>query len=181
MTSNDTLTLRWEMDDEAWSHWTQGRGRKTVSDVIREGIDKLRRSGEVRVRAQKLCANLEQSSNRNTVGKVSGKHSIAVELSAADWGEACQLAGEPGSPVSPGAVLAAIVLESESWKQDGNLEAEKHSGWVASNLIIATTTAALTDTQTFRFGKRERILGYLIAGSSVIIAICAVIELCMTS
>ena len=180
MTSNDTLTLRWGMDDEAWSHWAQGRGREAVSDVIREGVDEIRRSGEARQRAQTLCANLERSSDRNSVATDRGKHSIAVELSAADWGEACQLAGKPGSPVSPGAVLAAIILESESWKQDGNLEAEKHSGWATKNLIIATTTAALTDTQTFRFGKRERILGYLIAGSSMIIAICAVIELCMT-
>ena len=72
------------------------------------------------------------------------KHSVAVELSAADWGEACERVGKPGRPVSPWSLLAAVILESESWKQSDKLEAEKHSGWVAKDLIVGTSTANLS-------------------------------------
>ena len=98
---NEKLTLCWKMDDEAWSHWVQGRGRKAISDVIREGVEEIRQREEARKEARKICTNLEQrktsSSERNL-----GKHSIAVEISAADWGEACQRVGNPVAHLAPG-------------------------------------------------------------------------------
>ena len=41
-------------------------------------------------------------------------------------------------------MLAAVILESESWKQSDKLEAEKHSGWVAKDLIVGTSTGNLS-------------------------------------
>ena len=38
----ETITLKWSMDDKSWSHWAQGRGRKTASAVILEGLKEIR-------------------------------------------------------------------------------------------------------------------------------------------
>ena len=43
----ETITLRWSMDDESWSHWAQGRGKQTVSAVILEELHAIQKDQAV--------------------------------------------------------------------------------------------------------------------------------------
>ena len=58
--SKETTTLCWEMPDDAWAHWTQGRGEKSVRDVILEGIDQIRKSSEAVKNIRKCCEGVSQ-------------------------------------------------------------------------------------------------------------------------
>jgi len=61
-------------------------------------------------------------------------------------------------------MLAAIILESESWSQSGDAAAEELSGWVEDRLISTVATATnLTHTQTLRLEKGETSAVWVIA------------------
>ena len=119
--SKETTTLHWQMPDDAWVHWAQGLGEKSVRDVILEGIDQIRKSPEaVRERCK---AVVQEAPREHEVGQLL-KHEIKIELPASDWVEASQRVG----PVSTEQLLRALILESESWQQVGNAESEFYAG-----------------------------------------------------
>ena len=172
MATNDmeeTVTLRWTMDDESWSHWTQGRGRQTASDVIRAGVDGIRESDATRDRVKTRCASLvnQANSTRRRDSQDTKRYEEEARLSAADWREACQLVGSPGNPVSPKYVLAAVILESESWQQSGHDESEFNAGFV-EDLLISAVASALNLTQTLRLGTQEGMVAWAIAAGTLI-------------
>ena len=170
--AEETVTLRWRMDGESWSHWTQGRGRRTASDVVRAGVDEIRGNDATRERIRRRCASLIDSANNThgRDGRETDQYEEEARLSAADWREACQLVGSPGNPVSPNFVLAAVILESESWQQSGHDEAEFNAGWVEDLLISAVIGAPnLTRTQTtLRLGTQEGMAVWAIAAGTLI-------------
>ena len=166
--TEETVTLRWTMDDESWSHWTQGRGRRTVSEVVRAEVNRIRERDATRKRIRERCAVLKRSriSDRQDGKK---PNEVEVQLSSADWGEACQLVGEPGDPVSSKYVLAAVIIESETWQQSEHDEAEFNAGWVENLLISAVSGAPnLTHTQTLRLGTQEGMAVWAIAAGTLI-------------
>ena len=170
--TEETVTLRWRMDDESWSHWTQGRGRQTASDVVRAGVNQIRENDATRERIRRRCASLIDQANNNH-GRDSQEtkpYEEEARLSAADWREACQLVGSPGHPVSPKFVLAAVILESESWQQSGDDEAAFNAGWVEDLLISAVAGApSLIRTQTtLRLGTQEGMVMWAIAAGTLI-------------
>ena len=153
--AKETITLTWSMDDKSWGHWAQGRGRKTVHAVILEGVKEIQTSQEARRRIKLQCmrppavllAPPEQ-------GGESRKHKVEIQLPAGDWGEACQLVGESGGPVSTGELIAALILESESWKQCGVDNAEYLSGYLENGLIASIKSSTeLTSTRKLRLGN----------------------------
>lgn len=165
----ETITLTWSMDDESWCHWAQGRGRKTVHAVILKWIQEIQTSQEARRRIKLQCmrppavllAPPEQ-------GGESWKHQVEIQLPAADWGEACQLVGESGGPVSTGELIAALILESASWKQSGVDAAEHRSGWLENGLISSIKSSTeLTYTRQLRLGKREKIIAWIVTAAAV--------------
>ena len=46
MNSREETILKWLMGDESWSHWAQGLGKQTVSDVVLEGLREIRKNPE---------------------------------------------------------------------------------------------------------------------------------------
>ena len=167
---SEVFSLRWTMDDESWSHWAQGRGRQTVSEVVHAEVEKVRKGDAVRERIRKRCAGIEQSCVSGGVDAEDAHlHEVEVQLSAADWGEACQLVGEPGNPVKPRCMLAAVILESPSWEQSGSNGAEFNAGWVENRLVCSVTSSRnVGRTQTIRLGTVERIIAWVIAAGTVI-------------
>lgn len=136
--SKGTITLTWSMDDESWSHWAQGRGKKTEQAIVLEGLNKIRKSPEARKEIKSLCERIregQESIGQSTQEGEQPRNRIEIQLPAADWGEAFQLVGTPGNPVNPGHLLAAVILESETWKQSGNDDAEYNAGWSQDQLI----------------------------------------------
>ena len=98
--TEETITLGWSMDDEAWSHWAQGRWRRTVTDVVREEVNKILNSRETREKVRKRCRAMEKTQERRGGERREAKQqAITVQLCASDWEAACQQAGESGSPV----------------------------------------------------------------------------------
>ena len=141
----EMITLKWSMDDESWSHWAQGRGKETASFVVLEGLCAIRENQDalekIRSTARSLSYNFHDPPR-------DPPHTIENQLPAADWGEACQRVGEPGNPVRPSQLLAAVILESKSWKQVGNAVAEKDAGWNRNSLISSVDLSTkLTHTK----------------------------------
>ena len=176
--SKETTTLCWEMPDDAWAHWTQGRGEKSVSvrDVILEGIDQIRKSPEAVKNIRKRCEGVsreDQGKHEEVVQSL--KHKIKIQLPSGDWAAACQRVGpideggEGDNPVRPGQLLAALIFESKSWKQDGEADAELNAGWNENSLASSTSTTA-----GLSLGRQETIIAWIVIAAAVVAATAAV-------
>ena len=170
--SKETTTLCWEMPDDAWAHWTQGRGEKSVRDVILEGIDQTRKSPEAVKNIRKRCEGVSQEDQgEHEVGQ-SLKHKIEIQLPAGDWAVACQRVGTiDDNPVRPGQLLAALIFESKSWKQDG--DAEFNAGWNENSL--ASSLGSLTSTTAgLSLEREEKNLARMVAWAAVFGALATI-------
>ena len=175
----ETITLRWSMDDESWSHWAQGRGKQTVSAVILEELHAIQKDQAVleNIRScitKKVIPEEQESSGPDT----QDPHRIKVEIKllAADWGEACQRVGKPNGddPVRPSQLLVAMILESESWKQSTNGDGMFDSGWNLNSLISSVTLSAeLTHTKGINLAKQEKIMALIVTAATVVSALAA--------
>ena len=173
----ETITLKWSMDDDSWSHLAQGLGRKTVSSVVRKGLKETRKSSKVREEIKGRCGSIRKSREGGSrdQGNRQGTHrnKIEIQLPAAEWGKTCQRVGrlETGDPVSPTQLLAAVILENEAWKQSGNDDAEFDSGAYQDQLIssIAVSTE-LTHIKRLELGRYEKIMAMLLVIGTFLIA-----------
>ena len=170
----ETITLRWSMDDESWSHWTQGRGKQTVSAVVLEGLHEIRKTPQA---AKKITDFCERSSREESDTKsAKPPHKIEIQLPAADWGEVCQQVGNPGNPVSTSHLLAAVICTSESWQQVGNDDAEFSSGYRLDDLD-SSLSSLTTKTAGFSLGGEARGIAWIVAVATVAIAVAAFLAL----
>ena len=169
--SKETITLCWEMPDDEWTHWVQGRGKKSVREVILEGIDEIRKNPEA---VRKRCKDVPQKDKGEQEADQSPKHKIEIQLPSSDWGEACQRVGRIGcNSVRTGQLLAALILESESWKQSGNAAAEFDAGWNEDSLVVSFTSLA-PRTEGLSLGSDERTWARMVAWAAVVGATAAV-------
>ena len=175
MEHEETITLTWSMDDDSWSHWAQGRGSQTVSAVVLEGLNEIRKSPEVRKEIKSCCERIREDQKSTVQNTQEGKHRIEIQLPSVDWGEAFQLVGTPGDPVNPSHLLAAVILESKTWKQSGNAAAEYNSGRNEDDLIssIAVSTK-LTHTKRLELGRYETAMAILLVVATFIGAVATV-------
>ena len=172
------------MPDDAWAHWTQGRGEKSVSvrDVILEGIDQIRKSPEAVKNIRKRCEGVsreDQGKHEEVVQSL--KHKIKIQLPSGDWAAACQRVGpideggEGDNPVRPGQLLAALIFESKSWKQDGDGDgdAEFNAGWNEDSL--ASSLGSLTSTTAgLSLERGEKNLARMVAWAAVFGALATI-------
>lgn len=182
LSPKETITLKWSMDDESWSHWAQGRGRQSVSTVVLEGLNEIRRNPNVIGKIRSWCESVTKSGERESAGQgnqeVTHKNQIEIQLPASDWGEAFQLVGTPGDPVIPSHLLAAVILESGTWKQSGNDDAEYASGYNEDRLISSVAISSnLTHTKRLELGRYEKIMATLLVIGTFLIAGAAGLEL----
>ena len=103
--SKETTTLHWQMSDDAWVHWAQGRGKKSVRDVILEEIDQIRKSPEAVKAVKERCEAISPEDPHEVDQRP--KHEIKIELPAGDWTEANQRVGR----VRTSRLLGALILE----------------------------------------------------------------------
>ena len=103
---------------------------------------------------------------------------VEIQLLAADWGEACQRVGKPNGddPVSPRQLLAAMIIESESWKQSTNDDGAFDSGWNLDSLISFTLSAELTEG--IHLAKQEKIMAWIVTVATVVSALAAFFAAC---
>ena len=173
--TKETVTLKSSLTDASWSHWAQGRGRKAVSAVVQEGLDEIRKSAEAREKIKRCCEFIAAS---DTEEPHRPRNTFEIQLPAADWGGACQLIGtlENDEPVTTSQLLAALILESESWQQRGKATAEFLSGWNLDELVSSVASTELT--QGLRLGGPERRIAWIVAVSSAASAVAAWLALC---
>ena len=172
--SKETTTLCWEMPDDAWAHWAQGRGEKSVRDVILEGIDQIRKSPEAvkNIRKSREGVSREDQGEHEVVQSL--KHKIEIQLPASDWAAACQRVGPiDDNPVRPAQLLAALIFESKSWKQDGDADAEFTAGWNEDSL--ASSLGSLTSTTAgLSLEGEEKCLARMVALAAVFGALATI-------
>ena len=173
----DTPSIR------SWNHWAQGRGRKSVGDVILEQIDDIRKNPDaIRKRCEEVSKEAQDEHLQRErpldqphveVGQ-SPKHEIQIQLPASAWGEACQQVGLINDdPVCTDHLLAALILESESWKQKGNAE-EFNSGWYQDVLASSLTSLTATTSGGLSLAREEKRLVWIVAVATVVGALAAV-------
>ena len=178
----ETIILSWPMDDKPWSHWVQGRGKKTVRDVFREGLDEIRKNPEAKDKIRSQCERIRRS--RELIGPAVQKtdrprHRIKIQLPADHWNEACQRIGRiEGEAVSTGELLAAVIIESKSWKQCGDDDGKFESGFHLEEVISSTASAELTETPKLRLGGQEKFLAWIVAGAATATAVATWLALC---
>lgn len=104
---------------------------------------------------------------------------IEIQLPSAHWTEACQRVGYLGdNPVRPRQLLAAVILDSESWKQSGTVTTEFSAGWSEYSLISSVDLSAeLTHTKAISLGKQEKLIAWIVAAATVVIAVAALLAL----
>lgn len=175
----EIITLRWTMSDETWSHWAQGRGKKTIFEVVQGQIEKINKDENIARKIRDRGVSLRCTDATNDQQELDAKpHYIEIQMNAADFGEACQRVGQFGDPMSPKHFLLAIVLESESWKQSGHEYAEFDSGWNGVALTsTSSSSSVLSYTRTIRLGNEERLIAWTIAVTTIIGVICSVLGL----
>ena len=163
--SKETTTLRWSMSDAAYVHWARGRGEKSVRDVVLEGIDQLRRDPEaVRERCEAIAQEAPHGED-----EVAPKHEIRIELPGSDWAEAMERVGSVGTEQ----LLGALILESASWRQDGNADSELNAGWHEHDLVSSLSSLTAT-TAGLSLGREEKILARTVAWAAIVGAMAAV-------
>ena len=67
-------------------------------------------------------------------------------------------------------LLAALILESKSWQQVGNADAEFSAGWTEDALTSSLDSLTAT-TAELRLGRGEKILARMIAVAAVVGAV----------
>ena len=166
----EKLTLQLSMPPEPWSHWKCGLGRTPVGAVVREGIDKVRTNPKARAGVKHRCKQVRESwaGSSEDPSEEPGLTVIEIQVPGADWIEAGQLIGEVDTatydgPVSDHELLAAVILESESWKQAG--KDEFRAGWCENQLISSASTGGLR----FHLGER----GMIVAGVATVVIAAA--------
>ena len=160
----ETITLCWSIDDESWSHWAQGRGQQTARAVVLEGLHEIRRNPQEAAKIRLCCKRISRE-KQESIGQDTQRaqpHKIEIQLPAADWGEACQRVGNPdGNPVRPSQLLKAVILESKSWKQSGNADAEFNAGWSHDSLISSIALSAELTHTKINLGKQEKVIALI--------------------
>ena len=171
----EMIILKWSMDDESWSHWVQGLGKQTVSDVVLEGLREIRKNPEEAKKIRLACKRVSMEEKESSGVDTEKLHKMEIQLLTADWTEACQRVGNPGdNPVRPRQLLAAVILESGSWKQSGTGTTEFSAGWSEDSLIssIASSTE-LTHTRKIGLGNQEKVLAWIVTVATVASAVAA--------
>lgn len=164
--TKETTTLCWQMPDAAWVHWAQGRGEKTIRDVILEGLGQIRKSPEA---AKARCEAIGKEAPRDREVEQIPQHEIRIELPAGEWAAASRRVG----PVSTGQLLGALILESDSWQQVGDADSEFGAGW--HQVDLDSSLHSLTATTTgLSLGRETTILARIIAGAAIVGAAAAV-------
>ncbi len=173
----ETLTLKLSMPQEAWDHWKCGLGRTPVGAVVREGIEEVRTHPKALAKLKHQCKHVRESSAAFSKDLPEPSEAVVIEiqLPGADWIEVCQLIGELDTalhdgPVSDQELLAAVILESGSWKQTA--KAEFRAGWCTNQLISSSTSGLLR----FHLGKRGKFVAAVAAGATVVIAATTVAQ-----
>ena len=167
----ETINLSWSMDDESWSHWVQGLGKKTVCDAFLEGLHAIRKSSEVRKNIRIWCQHRREypepiGSDTEAAGRPRRK--IEIQVPADHWNEACQRIGRIDcEPIRTGELLAAMIVESESWKQCGDAAGEFGSGWHLEEVISSTASAELAHSQRFSLETQERVIAWIVAAAAI--------------
>ena len=177
----ETITLRWSMDDKSWSHWAQGRGKQTVRAVILEELRAIQKDQAALEKIRSCIRNdviPEEQEPRDLDTQEQHRIKVEIQLLAADWGEACQRVGKPNGddPVSPRQLLAAMIIESESWKQSTNDDGAFDSGWNLDSLISFTLSAELTEG--IHLAKQEKIMAWIVTVATVVSALAAFFAAC---
>ena len=179
ISQQETVTLTFSMDDDSWSHWAKGRGRKTEQAVVLKGLNEIRKNPKAREKIRSRCEHIGKHRERRSLDQreqeAQDRNTIELQLPATDWGEAFQLIGTPGDAVNPSHLLKAIILESETWQQRGNADAEYVSGWFHDQLVSSTTS---THTKSLNLGKPVTWSAVVAAIATIFIAVANWIALC---
>lgn len=168
----ETITVKWSMDERSWNHWAVGRGDRTVSDVILDGIRAIRKRQDALERIRNRITNQVIPEERESTGVDSGdlpRIAVKLNLPAAEWGAACRRVAKPDGeePVRPTQLLAAIILESESWKQGDRGSSD--SGWHRESLISSLALSTeLTNIQSINLEREEKWLARLLVVAAAI-------------
>lgn len=151
-----TATIRFTVSIslDAYSHWAVGLGDRGASEVVREVLAEARATPEEFGSTCKLIADNEAilTTNEHAAGE---NVRMAIDLPADEWANTLRsIESINGKPVKLKHLLAALILESESWKQLGKPDAEYKAGWEAAMFSVETESVIVT-TESVGLASKE--------------------------
>ena len=135
--------LTWYMDTDSWSHWARGRGSTTIQQEVLNGIHAVSGDSDhaksLRKHIRKLahCRTRLPSTLLTNNDRMKRTHKVTVDVPAKEWSEAIALTSEDGVSPRPKDLVVAIILNSESWNQEGIETSEYDAGWYHDSIIAA--------------------------------------------
>ena len=118
------ITLKWKMRREGWDHWVRGLGRRTVEDVITDGLrdiqEKTGRREVIAQRAKEIGTNRGREQAR--IAEEPPRHEISVTVASQRWQVAMSEVDAGEQYLRSGELLAAIIFSDDSWRERRDAE-----------------------------------------------------------
>ena len=118
------ITLNWKMRGGGWDHWIRGLGRRTVEDVISDGLrDIQEKTGRREVIAKRAGAiGTNRGREKARTGEEPPRHEISVTVTSQQWQTAMSEVDAGEQYLRSGHLLAAIIFSDESWMEREDAE-----------------------------------------------------------
>ncbi len=168
------MTVKFRMPDDAYQHWLLGRKGRSVDEVVREAIKrKCKNPKPIREMCESLAADGTSDANHEASGR---SMQIILELPAEEWEAAVQSVGRIGNedgPVQTGHLLVAMIIESSSWRQDGDPVAKDAAEWHVMDLQH-TIQSLTVSSGAVSLARKDHRLVRIIACATFVAAVAAV-------
>ena len=180
------ITLQWKISGACWNHWMRGLGRRTVDDVIADGLRNIEKSDRKRADIEKWAKSLgaNRGRERATLEEDAPQHEISVTVPSQQWQSAMSKVDDGEQDLRSEELLTAIILSDESWApsedatyaagddEDGKELADavkraKSAGWHHDDLVVSLSSLSSRRTpREVALRDREiRILKWAVGGA----------------
>ncbi|MDE0101240.1 MAG: hypothetical protein OXN89_02570 [Bryobacterales bacterium] len=174
------IRFKFDMPEAAYNHWLLGRQGRPVNDVVREAIGQTCKNPKA-IRQQ--CEHFADHGMSGVGFDASTQRTrIIIQMPAQEWEAAVRRIGRIGKeeePVQSRHLLVALILESPSWKQEGDPKGEFDSGWKMTALETSVQSLTISSGQVSLAHQELRLVKFIAyatvvaAGAAVASAIAA--------
>lgn len=122
------------------------------------------------MRARERCNAVVQAAHAEQGTVVVPSHKIEIQLPSHEWANACERVGRiDGNAVGTSQLLAALILESESWRQHGDDASKYDAGWNEDSLVSSLNSLTAT-TAGLSLARTEKRLAWVVAVAAAVSA-----------
>ena len=174
------------MTGDTWDHWVRGLGRRTPDEVVGDGLRAIREGSGKRGDIARRAKNVGRptGSSATEIDEEGPKHTVAVTVPSREWQSAMRDVDGGEQSLRSEQLLAAIIMEDESWSPPSDAEyplrtsedeqaladavrRQQSAGWHDADLVRGMSSLSTRRTpRELSFKTRElRLLRLAVAGA----------------